>query len=138
MEDFIKRSVSFADAERMVQAATAKARELGIFIAATVVDESGITKLFARMDNAPLIAVDASRKKAITAVGFGMPTGDPWFGMIKDDPILREGVHGFHDFMLMGGGMPIVSGNQVIGAIGISGGHYLKDQECARAALESL
>ena len=40
--------------------------------------------------------------------------------------------------MLMGGGMPIVSGNQLIGAIGISGGHYTKDQECALAALDSL
>ncbi len=138
MEDYIKRSVSLTDAEHMTKAAFEKARELGMAIAVTIVDESGILKLFARMDNAPLIAVDASRKKAITAVGLGIPTGDSWFSFIKDDPILREGVHGFMDFMLMGGGMPIVSGSQLIGAIGISGGHYTKDQECALAALDSL
>jgi len=138
MEEYIKRSVSLVDAERISRAAIAKARELGMNIAVTIVDESGITKLFYRMDNAPLIAVDASRKKAVTAVGFGLPTGEPWFSMIKDDPILREGVHGFHDFILMGGGAPIVSGNQIIGAIGISGGHYSQDQQCARAALDSL
>jgi uncharacterized protein GlcG (DUF336 family) len=67
-----------------------------------------------------------------------MPTGESWFNFIKDDPILREGVHGFKDFMLMGGGLPIVSGNQVVGAIGISGGHYSQDLECAHAALGSL
>ncbi len=138
MEDYCKRSVSLTDAERMIRVAILKAKELGISVAVTIVDESGITKLFARMDNAPLIAVDASRKKAVTAVGFGLPTGEAWFSFIKDDPIMREGVHDFRDFMLMGGGMPILSGNQVIGAIGISGGHYLKDQECASAALDSL
>jgi uncharacterized protein GlcG (DUF336 family) len=138
MEDYIKKSISLADADRMVKAAIAKASESGLYIAVTIVDESGITKLFARMDHAPLIAVDASRKKAITAVGFGMPTGEPWFNFIKDDPMLREGVHDFTDFMLMGGGIPILSENQVIGAIGISGGHYASDQECARAAIDTL
>jgi uncharacterized protein GlcG (DUF336 family) len=138
MQDYIKQSVSLYDAERMAGAAIAKARELGISIAVTIVDESGITKLFARMDHAPLMAADASRKKAVTAVGYGMPTGEPWFNFIKDDPILREGVHGFRDFMLMGGGFPILAGKQVIGAIGVSGGHYTKDQDCALAAIESL
>ncbi|MEI7897806.1 MAG: heme-binding protein [bacterium] len=138
MKDFVKRSVSLSDAEQMVRAAIAKATELGLSIAVTIVDESGITKFFARMDGAPLIAVDASRKKAMTAVGFGMPTGDAWFNFIKEDPILREGAHDFKDFMLMGGGLPIVAGNQVIGAIGISGGHYTTDQECAIAAMNIL
>jgi uncharacterized protein GlcG (DUF336 family) len=138
MEEFIKRSISLSDAEKMAGAAMAKARELGMYIAVTIVDESGITKFFARMDNAPLIAVDASRKKALTAVGFGLSTGDSWFDFIKDDPILREGVHGFADFMLMGGGIPIVAANMVLGAIGVSGEHYTRDQECAKAALAAL
>ena len=138
MEEYIKRSVSLIAAERIAKKAIAKAQELGLSIAVHIVDESGIPKFFARMDHAPLIAVDASRKKAVTAVGFGLATGEPWFNLIKGDPILREGAHGFHDFMLMGGGLPIVSDNQVIGAIGISGGHYEQDQECGRAALDLL
>ncbi|MEI7725453.1 MAG: heme-binding protein [Bacteroidota bacterium] len=138
MEEYIKKSISLDAAVHMARAAMTKATELGLSIAVTIVDESGIIKFFARMDHAPLIAVDASRKKATTAVGFGMPTGNSWFDFIKDDPILREGVHDFRDFMLMGGGLPIFSGKQVIGAIGISGGHYLTDQECAQAALDSL
>ncbi|MFZ4523033.1 MAG: GlcG/HbpS family heme-binding protein [Bacteroidales bacterium] len=138
MEDFLKRSISLCDAEKMAESAMSKAKELGMAIAVTIVDESGITKLFARMDHAPLIAVDASRKKAITAVGFGLPTGDSWFNFIMEDPILREGAHDFMDFMLMGGGVPVVVDKQVIGAIGISGGHYSKDQECALSALASL
>lgn len=138
MIDFNKRSVSYEAALRMSEAAIAKAQELNTAIAICIVDESGVLKYFTRMDNAPLIAVDASRKKAITAVGFGLPTGKPWFKFIKDDPILREGVHDFTDFMLMGGGIPIVVDKQIIGAIGISGGHYEKDHLCAQAALSCL
>ncbi len=138
MENYLKRSISLNDAERMVKAAIAKASELHLTISVTIVDESGVIKCFARMDNAPLISVDASRKKAITAVGFGMPTGESWFNFIKDDPILREGVHDFCDFMLMGGGIPVTADNQVIGAIGISGGHYSTDEQCARAGLGAL
>lgn len=138
MENYFKKSISLADAEQIARAAMAKAVELDLAIAVTIVDESGIMKHFVRMDKAPLIAVDASRKKAVTAVGYGIPTGESWFNFIKDDPILREGVHGFSDFMLMGGGVPILSDSQVIGAVGISGGHYSTDQECAIAGLQAL
>ncbi|MEI7499070.1 MAG: heme-binding protein [Bacteroidota bacterium] len=138
MKNFTKNSVGLTDAEKMAKAAIEKAVESGLAIAVTIVDESGVIKFFARMDNAPLIAVDASRKKAITAVGFGLPTGKSWFDFIKDDPILREGVHDFTDFMLMGGGIPIIFENQIIGAIGISGGHYEQDQICAQAAVNCI
>jgi len=138
MTTYNKLTITLSTAEKMAHAAIEKANKLGLSIAVTIVDESGIPKFFARMDHAPLIAVDASRKKAITAAGFGLPTGEAWFCFIKDDPILREGVHDFNDFMLMGGGMPIVVNNQLVGAIGISGGHYEKDQQCAQAALDFI
>lgn len=138
MNEFIKKSISIEAAGRMAAAAAAVADELGLAIAVCIVDESGVLKYFARMDHAPLIAVDASRKKALTAAGYGIPTGKDWFDFIKDDPILREGVHDFTDFMLMGGGLPIIAGKQLIGAIGVSGGHYENDQKCAQAALAAL
>lgn len=138
MSELIKKSISLATAERMVKAAIEKANELGFAIAITIVDESGVAKLFVRMDHAPLIAIDASRKKAITAVGFGLPTGKSWFDFIQNDPIMREGVHDFSDFILMGGGLPIIIEKQIIGAIGVSGGHYEMDQQCAQAALSCV
>jgi len=122
----------------MIVKAIKKAEQLEIGISITIVDESGVTKAFSRMDNAPLISVDASRKKAITAVGFGLPTGETWYNFIKDDPILLHGVNGITDFSLMGGGSPIVIENQIVGAIGISGSHYSKDEECTKEALAVL
>ncbi|MEI6882952.1 MAG: heme-binding protein [Bacteroidota bacterium] len=138
MTEFTKISVSHETALCMAKAAMAKAKELNFAISVCIVDESGIMKFFTRMDNAPLISVDAARKKAVTAAGFGLPTGKPWFDFIKDDPILREGVHGFTDFMLMGGGHPLTLNEKVIGAIGVSGGHYENDELCAQAALSCL
>jgi len=135
MKEFNKRSITLDAACSMAGFAMAKANELGVAIAVCIVDESGILKYFSRMDHAPLIAVDAARKKAVTAVGFGLPTGQPWFEFIKEDPILREGVHDFTDFMLMGGGIPVTVDSQIIGAIGVSGGHYETDHLCAQAAL---
>ena len=136
MKSFDKKSVTLNAAQEMIGAAIAKANELGMGIAVTIVDESGNLKAFARMDNAPLIAVDASRKKALTAVGMGLPSGEAWYNFIKDDPILTAGVHNFEDFILLGGGIPINLQSEMIGAIGISGGHYRQDEICALAALE--
>jgi len=42
------------------------------------------------MEGPPLVSVSASKQKALTAVGFGMKTGERWFRLIKDDPILMH------------------------------------------------
>ena len=138
MRTISKKSISSILASQMVDGATKKATELGLGIAVTIVDESGILKAFQRMDNAPLIAIDASRKKAITAIGFGFPTGEAWYNFIKDDPILHEGAHNLTDFILLGGGCPISLDGEIIGAIGISGGHYKQHEQCMQAALDIL
>lgn len=135
---FTKRSVTAISTESMIRAAEHKAEELGIAIATAIVDESGILKAFRRMDGAPLMAVGVSHRKAITAVGFGIPTGEAWHEFIKDDPILSRGVFGIENFILLGGGMPIQVQGAVIGALGVAGGHYKQDEECARAALSIL
>jgi uncharacterized protein GlcG (DUF336 family) len=138
MKTIKKESINLNAANTLALAAIKKAEELNFAIAVCIVDESGVLKTFHRMDGAPLIAQDASRKKAITAVGFGMSTGDAWFDFIKDDPILREGAASFDDFILVGGGSAIFSGDAIVGAIGISGGHYKQDEACVEAALEAF
>lgn len=134
-DTFSKPSLCLEAATRVLRAAEAKAAQLGLCIATTVVDESGVTKAFARMDGAPLVAVDVSRKKATTAVGFGLATGKTWHDFVKDDPILAAGAQSLPDFTMLGGGFPIIVGGHMVGAVGVSGGHYSQDEECARAGL---
>lgn len=137
MKSILKKSISYESCMVMSESAIKKAEELKINISITFVDESGVLKAFFRMDKSPLVSVDASRKKAITAVGLGIPSGDSWYSFIKDDPILFNGVQQFKDFILLGGGSPILDDGSIIGAIGISGGHYKQDEECVKAALET-
>lgn len=135
---FVKQSISCSLAHRMISAAEHKARELGLHIATAVVDESGLLKAFSRMDGAPLVAAGVAVKKGVTAVGFGMPTGKPWHDFVKDDPILLHGFQSIDQFTMFGGGFPVYVDGLLVGAVGVSGGHYSKDEECARAALAVL
>lgn len=132
------KSISLEAAVIAVEAAQHRARDLEMAIAVTVVDLAGNRKLFSCMDGAPLVASDASYRKARTAVGFGMPTGKAWHDFIKDDPILSGGAGSLQDFILLGGGSPIYSDGELLGAIGVAGGHYSKDEQCAEAAIKAL
>ena len=119
----------------MFTAAQNKANEIGFKVAFTIVDAGGNIKFFARMDGAPLMSTDISRKKAVTAVGFGMPTGAAWNDFVKDDPILDKGAANIKDFIMFGGGVPIRIEGELVGGLGISGGHYTQDEACCAAAL---
>jgi uncharacterized protein GlcG (DUF336 family) len=134
-ETFQKQSISTDLARRMIVAAEEKARELGVPMNIAVVDESGILKAFSRMDGAALLSVQIAQDKAYTAVGFGMPTHG-WYDFIKDDPPLAAGApSGIDRLVIFGGGYPITVDGAVVGAIGVSGGHYTQDQQVAEAGL---
>ena len=137
-QTFQKQSVSADLARRMIAAAEEKARDLGVAMNIAVVDESGVLKAFSRMDGAALLSVQIAQDKAYTAVGFGMPTHG-WFDFIKDDPPLAAGApSGIDRLVIFGGGYPITVNGAVVGAIGVSGGHYSQDQEVAEAGLAVL
>jgi uncharacterized protein GlcG (DUF336 family) len=138
MNTFSKASISLEAARVVMEAAQVQAIQEGLAIAITIVDESGVMKSFVRMNGAPLVAVEVSRRKALTAVGFGMSTGKDWYDFIKDDPILSNGADSIPDFTLLGGGLPIWLDEQLVGAIGVSGGHYSVDERCAQAGLAAL
>jgi uncharacterized protein GlcG (DUF336 family) len=135
---FEKSSLSSELAQRMIAAAEAKANELGTPMVIAVCDESGVLKAFSRMDGAALLSVQIAQDKAYTAIGFGMPT-DGWHDFIKDDPPLASGaVGGIDRLVIFGGGYPIKLGDDVVGAIGVSGGHYSQDMEVAQAGMSVL
>jgi uncharacterized protein GlcG (DUF336 family) len=121
---FIKRSIDATTAERAIAAAAEKATEMKIPMCIAIVDESGDLKAFRRMDGAPKLSVEISQNKAYTAACFGMAT-HAWYDFIKDDAPLLHGI-------------PIQLEGGVVGAIGVSGGHYSHDMEVARAALAAI
>ena len=135
-DTFTKQSISAAVAQKMVAAAVAKAEELGVGQVVAVLDESGLLKAFCRMEGTPLVSIEASQNKAYTAL-LGMPSQD-FFDSIKDDPALVAGVPHLPRIVTFGGGLPIRSGDAVVGAIGVSGGTVEQDIACAQAGLDAV
>ena len=125
-------------ATRVIETAVVRAESLGKGFAIAIVDDSGLLKAFHRMDGAPLISIQIAQDKAYTAVGFGIPSHG-WYDFIKDDAPLALGAPtGIDRLVVFGGGYPIVVDDQLVGAIGVSGGHYSEDMQVAEAGLDAL
>src|SRR6266404_2479672 len=69
-----KHSISYELAQKMVDAAVAKARELGVSENVAILDDGGNLKAFGRMDGAPIPTTEMAQNKAYTAL-FGVSTG---------------------------------------------------------------
>lgn len=135
---FDKKSISSESTHRVIEAAERKAREIGQPMVIAVVDEGGVLKGLSRMDGAALLSVQVAQDKAYTAVGFGLAT-DQWHEFIKNDPPLAAGATaGIDRLVIFGGGYPIKVGDQIVGAVGVSGGHYTQDMQVAQAGLAAL
>lgn len=134
---FAKSSITTEAAQRMIAAAEAKAVEMGRPMCIAVCDGDGTLKAFSRMDGAPLLSVQISQDKAFTAISFSMATHD-WYEFVKNDPPLLHGIIKTDRLIVFGGGYPIMAGGQMIGGIGVSGGHYTHDMEVAQAGLAGL
>jgi uncharacterized protein GlcG (DUF336 family) len=131
-------SISAHLARELLAAAQKQASEMGLAVSICILDAAGRLKAFVSMDGAAPISHETAVKKAKMALGFGMPTGEDWYSFIKNDPILLHGVTQLPDFILLGGGSPLKWNQHVIGAIGVSGGHYKQDETCVTAAIQLL
>src|SRR6202521_940035 len=129
-----KYSISSELAQEMVNAAVAKARELGVSENVAILDDGGNLKAFGRMDGASMPTIEIAQKKAYTAL-FGVSTQD-FFKFIQNDPSLLAGIPTLSRVAAWGGGFPIKMDGEVVGAIGVSGAPAVQnDVDCARAAL---
>jgi len=131
-----KSSITAEAASDVLRAAQQKATEIGVPMVIAVVDESGVLKAFSRMDGAPLLSVEIAKNKAFSAAAYGIPT-HAWFDFIKNDPPLLHGIVQTPRLIVFGGGYPLEL-NGVIGAIGVSGGHYEQDMVVAEAGVSAL
>lgn len=130
-------TITLQQAERAIQAAQQKAREMNLNMNIAVVDAGANLVAFARMDGAWLGSVDIAIKKAKTARFFDMPTGElgklsqPG-GSLYQIEVSNGGLITFP------GGIPIKNGNEIIGAIGVSGSTVENDHAVAEAGGQAL
>ena len=103
-----------------------------------VVDVGGNLVAHARMDNARIGAIDIAINKAWTARAFDMETAE--LGRLSQPGAPFFGIHPSNNgrVMILAGGAPLRDADQIIGAVGVSGGSDEQDSACARAGVEAL
>jgi len=125
-------------ATKAAQAALDKCTKEGYRVSVAVVDRAGILRAQLRGDGAGPHTIDSSRKKAYTAASLRRPTTE--FGeLLTKNPAL-QGLRDMNDnILILGGGLPIEIGGEVVGAIGVGGapGTHL-DDACAQAGLDAI
>jgi uncharacterized protein GlcG (DUF336 family) len=135
MANMVKKySISFELAQKMVNEAVAKARELGVSENVAILDDGGNLKAFSPMDGAPVPTIEMAQNKAYTAL-LGVSTQD-FFNFIQSDASLLAGIPTLARMAAWGGGFPVTVNGEVVGAIGVSGAPTVQnDIDVARAAL---
>ena len=132
-----KRTIDELSVKRMLDAAIDMSKEMKKAMCIAITNEAGQLKAFHSMDGAPHLSIEISQNKAYTASAFGIAT-HTWWDFIKNDPPLLHSITHTPRLVTFGGGYPIMENGQLIGAIGVSGGHYSEDMEVARAALDAI
>jgi uncharacterized protein GlcG (DUF336 family) len=127
-------TISLELADKMMEAAREKAKEMGIKFSIAIVDRVGNLKSFATMDGAPVLSAEIAQNKAFSAAAYNRATHE-WYDRIKDDPPLLHGIVHTPRLVTFGGGYPVKLGEELIGGIGVSGGHYSHDMQVCQAAL---
>ncbi len=138
-EELPKESVlPLAMANKAIQAAMEACRKDGYRVSVSVVDRAGVLRGMGRADGAGPHTVDSSRKKAYTAASLRRPTTE--LAELVNKVATLQALREMNDnVLILGGGLPIEIGSEVVGGIGVGGapGAHL-DDACAQAGLDSI
>lgn len=131
-------SLALDDAKDALDAAEAKASELGVAMNLAAVNQEGNLLGFRRMDGAKLVAASIARDKAYTAAAVKKPTA-----ALKEGSEPGGDVYGLQStddnrVVTFGGGLPVERDGAVVGAVGASGGAVEEDVAVAGAAVDHL
>ena len=125
-------------AGKAIQASLDACNKDGYRVSVSVVDRAGVLRAMARADGAGPHTVDSSRKKAYTAASFRRPTTE-LAELINKVPTLQALREINDQALMLGGGLPIEIGGEIVGGIGVGGapGAHL-DDACAQAGLDAI
>jgi uncharacterized protein GlcG (DUF336 family) len=127
--------ITLEQARKIVDAAAAKAHEIGVPMNIAVVDAGNNLTAFARQDGAWLGSIDIAQNKAYTARAFDMTSAE--LGAEAQPGKSLYGIEASNDgkLIVFGGGIPLKDGGEIVGAIGVSGGTVDQDEEVAEAGV---
>jgi uncharacterized protein GlcG (DUF336 family) len=130
-----QKNVSFAMAETIANAAMAQCQSMGFKVSVSVLDRDGLVVVMLRGDGAGLHTPEGSDRKAYTARTYGSPSAN-FAKRVLSDPGYAQAVQ-YTRVLALGGGLPIKVGDEVIGAVGVSGSPG-KDDVCSQAGIDKV
>lgn len=132
-----ERNISSGLAAEAAAAAVEACAGRGFRVSAAVVDRSGVLKALLRADGAGPHTVSSAQAKAFTAASMRANTSQI-LESVRTNPGAARLVD-IQGFLIVGGGMAIRVGDEVVGAIGVGGapGGHLDDQ-CAEAGIARI
>ena len=106
-------------------------------VSVAVLDRSGRMRVFLQGDNASPHNLELARRKAYTALTFRRPSAE-WAKRTAEGDV--TGQRSLTDVIPLGGGVPIMIGEDAVGAIGLSGapGGQPKEEACAKAGIAKV
>ncbi len=126
-------SITLDQAEAVIAAAKKKADEIGVPMNIAVVDAGNNLTAFARQDGAWLGSIAVAQDKAFTARAFDAATDDLYEKAQPGGSLYGIGVSNDGRVITFPGGVPLANGDDIVGAVGVSGGEVAQDQEVAEA-----
>lgn len=127
--------ITIEQAKKIMAGAEAEATKNKWPVVITILDAGGNTVMVHRLDNAQWGSVDISREKARSAVALRRPT------KVFQDLVAQGGANLrllTIGYSVLEGGIPIVVGGKIIGAIGVSGVTSQQDAQTAQAGIDAL
>lgn len=129
-------SLGLSEAQRGIDAALEAAQQEGRSMAMAVVDRNGDLVMCARMDGAPERVLRFAIRKAYTAAVMGRGTLDLKREMLEKQRSLAD--YGDSLFTTLQGGLPVLAGGQVVGAIAVGGNTQSRDDAIAQIGLAAI
>jgi uncharacterized protein GlcG (DUF336 family) len=130
-----EKNISLAMAQAVANAALAKCQSMGYRVSVTVVDRAGLAVVMLRGDGAGLHTPEGSDRKAYTARTYRSPSAN-FAKRVQTDPGYAPAMQ-YTRVLALGGGLPIKAGNEVVGAVGVSGSPG-KDDVCSQAGIDKV
>jgi len=129
-----KKALTLEAAKKIAAAAEAEASKNKWNVVIAIVDDGGHLIYLQRMDGTQTGSVDVAIKKAQTAMSFKRPT------KVFEEAIAggRNALIALHGALPLEGGLPLMSGGQQIGAIGVSGVKSTEDGQIAKAGADAV
>ncbi len=128
-----KKALTLEAARKIAAAAEQFAVKNKLSLAITILDDGGHLLYFQKMDGVQIASIEISARKAESALNFRRPSKAMADRALKEPHVIAlPGAFPFE------GGLPLAAGDDIIGAIGISGATSAEDAQAAQAGVDVL